>query len=112
MMENCNAECELSYVDTVLKLIEDDYKNITVSDIVKKSYIDKDYLTRLFKQETGMTIKTYIIKRKIKEAKRLLSLGLSVKEASYMAGFRDYSNFCRIFKKYEGYPPSGVKEND
>lgn len=101
-------EEHISYVDNVLNFIEHNFKNITVSDIAKKYNIDGDYLNRLFKAETGTSIKRYIIIRRLTEAKKYICLGKPVKEACYMAGFKDYANFARLFKKYEGYPPSKI----
>ncbi len=102
----------VSYVDNVLKFIEHNFKKVTVSDIAKEYNIDGDYLNRLFKQETGTSIKRYIIIRKLTEAKKYICLGKSVKEACYMTGFKDYANFARLFKKYEGYPPSGIAKHN
>lgn len=100
----------LSYADGVLKFIELNFKDVTVSDIAREYNIDRDYLNRLFKQETDISIKSYIIIRKITEAKKHLYLGKSVKEACLLSGFKDYANFARVFKKYEGYPPSKAEE--
>ena len=45
------------------------------------------------------------IDRKIAEAKKYLYLGISVKEACFLSGFSDYSNFIRTFKNVEGCSP-------
>ena len=98
-----------SYVDSVLELVENDFKKITVSEIAKRNNVNKDHLNRLFKRQTGSTIKQYIVVRKINESKKILNSGKTVKEACFMSGFKDCSGFSRIFKKYEGYPPSQIK---
>ena len=98
-----------SYVDSVLELVENDFKKITVSEIAKRNNVNKDHLNRLFKRQTGRTIKQYIVVRKINESKKILNSGKTVKEACFMSGFKDCSGFSRIFKKYEGYPPSQIK---
>ena len=99
-----------SYIEKTLGIIEQDFKKITVAEIAKRNNVDKDYLNRLFKRETGFTIKKYIIAYRLGEAKKMLSMGSSVKEACFMSGFKDCSNFSRVFKKYEGYPPSKIKK--
>ena len=98
-----------SYVDSVLELVENDFKKITVAEIAKRNNVNKDYINRLFKKQTGYTIKRYIVARKISESKKILDSGKTVKEACFMSGFKDCSGFSRIFKKYEGYPPSQIK---
>lgn len=104
-------EEHVSYVDGVLKFIEHNFKDVTVSDIAKRNNIDGDYLNRLFKQETDTSIKSYIIIRKLTEAKKYIWLGKTVRESCHMAGFKDYANFARVFKKYEGYPPSRIRKD-
>ena len=102
----------VSYADNVLRYIEHNFKDVTVSDIAQKNNIDRDYLNRVFKQETDISIKSYIIIRKITEAKKYMYMGKTVREACLLAGFKDYANFARVFKKYEGYPPSKTEEYD
>ncbi|MEE1043068.1 MAG: AraC family transcriptional regulator, partial [Clostridia bacterium] len=110
-IEQLDESC-VTYEDKVLKYIENNFKTVTVSDIAKNNNIDRDYLNRVFKQETDISIKSYIILRKITEAKKYLYMGKTVREACAMAGFKDYANFARVFKKYEGYPPSKIEEYD
>ncbi len=100
----------LTYADKVMGEIERDFKNISVSKAAERVFIDKDYANRLFKEETGMNIKTYLTMRRIAEAKKYLFLGKSVKEAGILSGFYDYSNFLRIFRKYEGCSPKELQE--
>jgi len=85
--------------------IEDNFHDAKISDIAEKLYVNSGHLGKIFKAELGLTISDYLIMRKIAEAKRLLYMGLSVKEACHLSGFGNYSNFIRTFKKIEGYPP-------
>ena len=48
----------LTYADKVMGEIERDFKTISVSEAARRVFIDKDYANRLFKEETGMNIKT------------------------------------------------------
>ncbi len=100
----------LTYADKVMGEIERDFKTISVSEAARRVFIDKDYANRLFKEETGMNIKTYLTMRRIAESKKYLFLGMSIKEAGTLSGFYDYSNYLRIFKKYEGYSPKELQE--
>lgn len=104
------TEDALSYVDSVLLLIERDFKRITVSDIAERVHVGADHVNRVFKDACGIQIKQYLTMRKIAEAKKYLYLGKSVKEACVLAGFNDYANFLRTFKKQEGYPPGELCE--
>ncbi len=94
-----------TWSDKALGYIEKNFRNITVLSIASNLYVNEDYLNKIFKAETGITLNNYIILRKIAEAKKLLYLGSSVKEACALSGFNDYANFIRTFKRIEGCSP-------
>ncbi len=97
--------------DQILDFIERNFKtHISVSQLAKDMGLSESRLYRMFTTETGMTIKEHLIKRRIAEAKKLLQLGFSVKEACFASGFNDYSNFIKAFKKFEGHPPGQTEE--
>ncbi|MBE7051425.1 MAG: helix-turn-helix domain-containing protein [Ruminococcaceae bacterium] len=100
----------LTAAERAIVLIEQKFKTITVTDVCRGLYFSEDHLNRIFKAETGMTVKQYITVRKLTEAKKYLYLGKSAKEACFLSGFRDYSNFRRTFKNYEGYNPGNLEE--
>lgn len=90
----------LQYID--LHLIDD----LSLDNLSKALSIDKYYLSHIFKQDTGSTLYQYILMKRIALAKQLLRNGSSVTEACQQAGFNDYSNFIRTFKKITGISPS------
>lgn len=104
------AEDEMTVTERVLVHIEQHFKTINISALCRELYFSEDHLNRIFKTETGMTVKQYITLRKIAEAKKYLYLGKTAKEACFLSGFRDYSNFRRSFKNYEGYNPGNLEE--
>lgn len=97
--------------DEILDYIEQNFKNkISIAQISQIINISEAQLYRIFKKETGMTIKEYLTLRRISEAKKFLYLGFSVKEACFKSGFSDYQNFVRSFKRIEGYSPGQMEE--
>ncbi|MBR5218261.1 MAG: AraC family transcriptional regulator [Clostridia bacterium] len=100
----------ISHTDLVLKCVEQRFNRVSVGEIAKELYINEDHMNRVFKEDTGITIKQYLTLRKIAEAKKHLYLGKSVKEACILSGFGNYANFLRTFKNYEGYSPGKLKE--
>ena len=97
--------------DQILDFIERNFKTqVSVSQIAKDMAVSDAQLYRLFTKETGMTIKEYLTTRRIAEAKKMLQLGYSVKQACFGSGFNDYSNFIKSFKKLEGYTPGQIEE--
>lgn len=100
---------DLSYADRVFSVIERSFATVTVSQIAEQLYLNEDHICRVFKKETGVTIKHYLTRRKLAEAKKYLYLGHNVREAGTLSGFHDYANFIRTFKKYEGYSPGNME---
>ncbi len=61
---------------------------------------------RLFRQTTGLTPHQYLLRARIKEAKRLLREGKSpIADISLQLGFSDQSHFTRVFHKITGVTP-------
>lgn len=82
------------------------HENITLKDLSQQACMSTTSFYRSFKREMGMSPIEYIIREKIKHAKKLLSQPQhNVSEVSYAAGFYDYNYFIRLFKKYEGVTP-------
>ncbi len=98
-----------SWSDKALGYIEKNFRKISVLGIASSLYVNEDYLNKVFKAETGITLNNYIILRKIAEAKKLLYLGHSVKETCVLSGFNDYANFIRTFKRIEGCSPGSFE---
>lgn len=63
--------------------------------------------SRLFKQTYGIGFHEFVVRYRLREARRMLaSPGSSVTQICYAAGFNDPSYFTRVFKKYFGANPS------
>ncbi|GAF63191.1 putative DNA-binding protein [Bacillus sp. TS-2] len=80
---------------------------ITVSQIAEHFNYNSDYLSRIFKNCTGMNLQEYIHKLKIEKAKELLiRTNESIKVISYAVGINDEKYFMKLFKKHEKVTPS------
>ena len=84
---------------------------ITTEKIAKELFLNRSYLSRKFKEETGETLTDFIRKEKTEEAKRLLRYSDKPLTAisSYL-GFSSASHFSRVFKTYVGSTPSEYRE--
>ncbi len=86
----------LEYIDQNLE------GDLSLACLEKVFFIDRSYLSRLFKKSTGSTIHEYIIYKRISLAKKLLLEGYSATETGLRCGFNDYSNFSRLFRRTVG----------
>ena len=96
---------------TMLYIKEHLGERLLLEDMSKKFYMSGAHISREFKKHTGLTIRAYILNKRISKAKALLHEGKSVAEACYMSGFSDYSNFIRSFTNNVGVAPGKYKKN-
>lgn len=82
-------------------------EKITLDDIAKRFYINKFYLTKLFRARYGMTVIEYVLKLRITTAKKLLRFSdKRIETIGRECGFDDANYFSRAFRKVEGVTPS------
>ncbi|TBL77250.1 response regulator transcription factor [Paenibacillus thalictri] len=96
-----------SVIAHILSYIQANHdKDISLNGIADQLQMDPSYLSRLFKQETGMNFIDYLLSLRIKHAKvLLLTTNGSVGEISQQVGYFNAASFIRIFKKFEGVTP-------
>ena len=81
-------------------------ENIDRDSIAEASRITPNYLSKLFHQETGQSIREYVNHLRIREAKRLLlSTDKPVSEIASDVGFENISYFSTVFRKIAGTSP-------
>lgn len=84
--------------------------SITPDDLCKASGVSKQHLCLLFRRIMNMRPMEYIAKRRIQEAKSLLTVtDKSIEAISYETGFCSESCFCMLFRRYEGLTPSAFR---
>lgn len=83
---------------------------IDTEKLAQELHYSRPYLSRKFKEETGMTLTDFILTKKSEEAARLLAYtDKSLIAVSNYLVFSSQSHFSRVFKKYIGKTPSGYK---
>jgi AraC-like DNA-binding protein len=85
--------------------------DLSVSGIAESVHLNSVYLTRLFRQYSGLSLQQYIIEKRLAEAKRMLRNGQSPTEVCYACGFNNYSNFSRTFTNHVKISPRQYQEN-
>lgn len=82
-------------------------QDLNLDDISKELHVSPQYLSRLFKNETGENFIERLTFVRIENAKKLMKEGkYSIKEVCYMSGYSDPNYFSKLFKKHEGISPT------
>ncbi|WP_162551192.1 helix-turn-helix transcriptional regulator [Paenibacillus tepidiphilus] len=84
-------------------------EDISSGHLEQEFHYSSKYISRLFREHTGLTIRSYIIDQRVSLAKSHLAAGKSVADACELSGFSDYANFIRSFKKSAGISPGKYK---
>lgn len=111
--QNCEIQAAVDShpLSGVMEYIDQNLSaDLGLDTLAAQFYLSKTYLCRLFKKYTGATIHSYILGKRISKAKRLLLAGENVTAACHGAGFNDYANFIRTFKRFTGLPPGVFKK--
>ena len=86
-------------------------EKISLDELAKRFYIDKYYLSKIFKEQYGITINAYISRKKITAAKQLLRFSdKSIEQIGFEIGISDTNYFTRLFKKIEGITPGEYRK--
>lgn len=82
-------------------------EKLSLESVASHFFIDKHYLARLFKEQYGVTLVTYLQQVRITHAKRMLRFtDKSIEEIGLECGIGELNYFSRVFKKLEGVSPS------
>ena len=82
-------------------------QNCKLQGMAKRFYVNKNYLSVLFHQETGIYYKDFVLQFRIERAKLLLLSGdLKVHNIAEQLNFSDPEYFRRVFRNRVGSPPS------
>lgn len=87
-------------------------ERITLDGLAERFYINKYYLARVFKEQFGTSVNSYLLQLRITHAKRLLRFtDWSVERIGQECGMNDANYFSRIFKKIEGVTPGEYRRS-
>ncbi len=89
------------------------HTRITINTLSSHVGLSNAYLSRLFKEETGMTVTDYIQHQKIATAKHMLIYSdYTISEISSILAFPSHSYFSEIFKTHTSLTPSEYKRTN
>lgn len=90
------------------KYMEPDLSVEMICDCLGKS---RSYLSRMFKENTGMNLLDYLHTTRLTEAKKLLNeTDLGISEIASKVGYYSGWTLARVFKRYEGITPTAYRK--
>lgn len=103
---------KIDSVQQIKQFLDENWnKKIVLDELANQFYIDKYYLTRLFKSHYGTSILTYITQVRITKAKQALRFSdSSIESISSSCGFESANYFTRTFKRTEGITPCDYRK--
>jgi len=90
-----------------LELIQERYMDdVSLTSIAEALFVSPNYLSSLFKSETGSTFTHHLTKARMTKAKQLLrETNLKIYAICEQVGYADQAHFSRMFKTLEGMSP-------
>lgn len=93
-------------------ILEHIQEDIYVEEIAKQVHLNAQYLMRVFKKETEMSILEFITAERIGLAKELLAnTDYSINKVADCVGYGNYSYFTKVFKRYVNVSPKTYRQN-
>ena len=90
-----------------MKYMKEHYqRDISLSELAEVAGVSPNYLSRLFKEETGINFVDWLNKLRIEKAVQLMENStMKIYEIAEKVGFSNYKYFSSIFKKITGHTP-------
>lgn len=106
------SDNEKKLVEQIRGYVEDNLdQSLTVNDVATALFMNGDYLSRLFKSETGTSLKEYILQRKMEAARLLLTTTqLPVSVIASRLGYDNFSYFSQVYRRCMGISPSDERK--
>lgn len=96
------------------RYVEEHYlEKISFAKLASAAHISKTYLSKRFKEDTGVSFSEYLLSFRLNKAKEILERekNIQCKEAALRAGYSDYAQFSKMFKKFVGVSPVDYQKN-
>ena len=99
-------------VNSVIEYIKVNYNiNIKMEDISEKMFFNKNYIGKIFKRETGMSISEFVREIRLNEISRQLSESdKKIADIAISCGYHDMKSFYTAFKKRTGLTPKEYRD--
>ena len=102
---------QLSRYEAITQYVDEHLdEHLSLDTLARQFYLSKYYLVHLFRENTGLSVHQYILKKRLAACCDAMRGGAAVGEVCRQWGFGDYSAFYRAFRKEYGMSPSAYLE--
>ncbi len=109
--EHRNRQEQLSRYEAITQYVDQHLDEpLSLEALAKEFYLSKYYLVHLFRENAGLSVHQYILKKRLAACCDAMLGGAAVGEVCRQWGFGDYSAFYRAFRKEYGMSPSEYRE--
>lgn len=100
-------------INSIKNFLDQNYNSdISLDDLSKKFFVNKFYMSRIFKEQVGMTINEYLNNVRVTKAKQMLRFSdKTIADIGASVGIKDPAYFSRLFKKIEGISPDQYRKH-
>lgn len=100
-------------ITSIINYIDKNYQeDLTIEQLSEVFHLSEGHLSKLFKENLGMTIKAYISQTRAKEVKQaLLTSDLPLIDIAIMCGFPNVKSMNKVFKDLYQCTPSQFRRN-
>lgn len=101
-------------IRSALSYIEQEYaSDLTLTLIAERLFVNPNYLSSLFRTQTGSTFTHHLTKIRMEKAKELLcNSNQKIYEICSQVGYLDQAHFSRVFKTLENVSPYEFRERE
>ena len=89
------------------------FQKITRTDVADHVHLNPDYFSRLFRKETGLSFKDYVLREKMRRAAEMLAhTKFSIGIIASKIGFDNFSHFSQTFRNYYNMSPQDYRSKN
>ena len=96
----------------VLSVLHTEYtKRLTIEEIAERCHYSKAFISRRFKEKSGVTVNQYLNNLRMEKAQKLLLRSdMKIADVAASVGFSDANYFIAFFSKFYGAPPGQFRK--
>ncbi|PWV97853.1 two-component system response regulator YesN [Paenibacillus cellulosilyticus] len=105
---------ERSVIADMIEYIERHLQeDLSLQQLAARFFLSREYVSRRFRQETGVTLSEYVERHRMEHATKLLAnRSYKVADIAEIVGYTDEKYFSKVFKKHTGLSPQQYRKSD